>query len=845
MGAIKLRAISLVVKAVWITGFTFLSSDASYARDNSGSDDIFEIAVPAEYKDLIDETRTVIDIYYQDQRIGDGYVSYNNETLEFKTPESISLLVPELREYDPITKALKGLLPRHSDKICSQAKPRPDCGVIDPEIAGIIFDESQLSVEIFVNPVFTYGDTNDARYLPAPTVAPAIISNIDLRAFHDFDRNNSTIAGSVNLIAGFGRTSFSADAFVNGNDNSFLNSATVAHIGRSTEYAGGFLPQSSSLGLARSHRMVGIFVGSTLKTRLDREALQTSDIPVNVSTDAVVEILQGSRVLDIQTVSPDQRALDTQRLPNGSYNVTLRITENGETREESRFFHTGSNLPPKNTTIWEVEAGLPVPLSNRDIFADVPDTQPLISARISRRIGSQWGLQGAATVSEDIQFAEFATAFVGESLSVNAGALLSADNETGFFASGRYLHDKFTLTANYREIDSNSTEFLRDEYDPFGASFKQGTASLRFPVNIVNQGPARIGFRGFFRENSLGSKTWYAGPSVSQTLLRKGDIRLSANFRAQFGNRQDNYFAGLRMLRNFGTTSNVRRNLNADIQYRQINPSLAGDKRIEPVVNVNYNVAHLGEEGAPSWNYFAGLRYDDGLGVRGGVQLEREDLRVGIEGRNNFQQQNNVIATLQSGIVLTPNHVSLTSDRARSGAIVKLNGLTTNLVEARANRIKRYIKTKSDSAENSSGTFLPLPPYRIEDVSIRPIESADLDYEHHKDRIVVYPGNVSQVNRTLKKVKIIIGRLVDEAGLPINDVDIVASHKLTSTDSEGYFQADIPIGETIHVKDGEKILCSLSTHALGLHKEAIYFNAGDLACSSSQLLALGSTSHGT
>ena len=87
--------------------------------------------------------------------------------------------------------------------------------------------------------------------------------------------------------------------------------------------------------------------------------------------------------------------------------------------------------------------------------------------------------------------------------------------------------------------------------------------------------------------------------------------------------------------------------------------------------------------------------------------------------------------------------------------------------------------------------------------------------------------------------------MVDEAGLPINGVDIVADHRLTSTDSEGYFQADIPIGETIHVKDGEKILCSLSTHALGLHKEAIYFNAGDLACSSSQLLALGSTSHGT
>ena len=123
-------------------------------------------------------------------------------------------------------------------------------------------------------------------------------------------------------------------------------------------------------------------------------------------------------------------------------------------------------MPPKNTTIWEVEAGLPVPLSNRDIFADVPDTQPLISARISRRIGSQWGLQGAATVSEDIQFAEFATAFVGESLSVNAGALLSADNETGFFASGRYLHDKFTLTANYREIDSNSTCLLYTSPSP-------------------------------------------------------------------------------------------------------------------------------------------------------------------------------------------------------------------------------------------------------------------------------------------------------------------------------------------------------------------------------------------
>jgi len=845
MGAIKLRVISHALKAAWITSLTLLSSGASYAGDNSGSDDIFEISVPADYKNLIDETRTVIDIYYQGRRIGDGFASYNGETLEFKSPESISLLLSELREYEPITKALKGPLPRHSDKICSSKALQLYCGKLDPEVASIIFDESQLRAEIFVNPVYAYGDANDARYLPSPTVAPAIISNIDLRAFHGFDRNNTTIAGAVNLIAGYGRTSFNTDAFLNGNDNSFLNSASIVHIGKSTEYAGGLLTQSPSLGLARSHRMIGVSVGSTLKTRLDREALQTSDIPINVSTDAVVEILQGSRVLDIQTVSPGQTTLDTQRLPNGSYNVTLRITEDGATREESRFFHTGSSLPPKNTTIWAVEAGLPVPLSNRDIFADVPDTQPLIRASISRRLWSQWGFQGAATVSEDIQFAEFTTSFVGESFSVNAGALLSTDNEAGFFVSGRYLHDKFTLAANYREIDSNNTEFFRDEYDPFGASFKQATASLQFPIDILKQGPTRIAFRGFFRESSQGNRTWHAGPSISQTLLQRGNIRLSATVRAQFGNFQDNYFAGLRMHRNFGTTSNVRRNLSTDIQYRQINSNSGGNNLSKPVANVNYNVASLGEPGAPSWNYFAGLRYDDGLGVRAGAQLKREDVRVGIEGRHNFQQQNNVIATLQSGIVLTPNHVSLTSDRARSGAIVTLNGLTTNLVEARANRIKRYFKTKLDLAKNSSSTFLPLPPYRIEDVSIRPIESADLDYEHHKDRIVVYPGNVSQVNRSLKKVKIVIGRLVDNAGLPITGVNIVADHKLTSTDSEGYFQADIPIGETIQVKDGEKLLCKLSTHALGLHKETIYFNAGDLACSSSQLLALGSPPHGT
>lgn len=797
----------------WLVSLAALSYGAA-------AEDVI-ISTPLGWETNAQDDFTIVDVLLNGRKVAAAPARFNSQTIRFEDPAGLAELLPGLRDTEMVGRALARVHPTNEDYSCGAEAPPKPCDYIYPKDVALIFDPARLQVEIFVNDVYMYSRDARARYLPPPTVAPGLITSFDTRTAYNFDSNRFIGTHHISAIAGRGRKSVRARVFANTRSQMRLQSLQTTHVGEQTAWTIGL--QSTPFGgsLSRSRQLLGLRWGSTLLTRMDKAQLNASPVEISVAQSATIEIQRDGQTLDVQQIEPGQTQLDTTRLPSGSYSIDLVIDEGGQVRTETRYYSTSGRLPPIDAPQWYLEIGQAIPLSNQDGFFVAGET-PVLSIGRHQRIGANTALKLDATLMDDIAYFEAALTAQSRGLSGTLSVTAADDGTYGFSAKAYGQLRDWSFNGFYRKLavaepvgSTASAAFV-----PFVASFEQASVSAN-----RHSAWGRLGLRGFYRRGSTGEASWFGGPVVDVTLLKRRLWRLNLSLRQEWGSDRVTRFFGVRVSKSFNRPSRFTPRIYTQARhdaYRTKNTDTGETSNItfsEATARTDLNRTTVSRT-----SVFGALRHDGQLGARASVTYSSPRLRASLDGRRAYQNQNTALLDIRSGLAFAGNGVSLVSTREESGAQVNVKGPAGHSVGVQVDRQTRSV------AKSGGHAFVPLKSFSIYDVGIQPERTRNLDYEQHTDRLVAYPGNVIQLVRSVRPITIIVGRLVDTKAAPISDAFLdVQGATLGMTDRDGYFQIDASPGDTIIARRSADESCEviLPTNS---NPTDVYFDAGSLTC---------------
>ena len=778
------------------------------------------IAPPAGFEVEADDSRTQVGLVYRNQRIAFSMARFNSAEIEFENPEHILAALPDLRDPELVLQALSRRLPVNSERVCSDTTAALACGFVSAADVAVIFNQSNLEAELFINPRYTYERAPRGGFLPPPTIAPGLITSLSSRSAYDFDRSRLVGNHRMRAIAGRGRFAVRGEAFATTNGSGQFTALYATHSVEDRAWSAGLIPPQSNAGLARSRRMFGVRFGTTLETRLNQRALYATPLDISISRSATVELQRDGQTLDVQNLRAGERMLDTSRLPPGAYQIDLIINEAGTTRRETRFFSTSTRLPPRGSPQWYVELGNAVPLRRpQDGFEDTDPVALAIGGR--HRLGANIGISADGFLSHDTSFLEIGGTYLDERMRVHVSALASDQGTLGASVGGNGRLAGWSINGGLRYLDTVAAdEALRPAvYAPFQRAFTQANIAA-----TRSRDWGRYGVRGHYRRNDDGRESWYFGPFLDVTLRRADRWRLDLSVQAEQSDVRQSAFLGLRLNRSIGKPGNRETQIDLstriDSQFSQTNSR--GTKSREAIAEVNAAL----NQGVSARSHFGldgGVRNQDGLGVFARGKLTTPWIRGDIEGRHKYQNQTSALLNFSTGLVLGGGGLFFSDSSKDSGLSIHLSGIEEVPISVQVDH-----QTRLTTRAGESG-FIPIQSYALYDVGIQPSTSEDLAYDQSTERLVAYPGNVLHIRRAVQPVLIVVGRLVDGQGLAKTSLTLRTTEILGQTDPDGFFQIDVAIGQTVRATGSGDEICAFSIPS-DIEPTAPYIDLGETVC---------------
>ena len=185
----------------WLMALTMISPARAATSDKIH----FETAgTPDGFSEIAGPRVSLVDLYYGGRKIGDTVAEVRPGALRFRNPGDVAAKLPDIVDAPELKAILAGELATNAQAVCSLSNGT-DCGKIDPQIIGIIYDEERFRVDVFVNPEYlrTIGSGRDL-YLPNPDASLSLTNALGFNASGSlagssvYNLQNRTIVGFSN-----------------------------------------------------------------------------------------------------------------------------------------------------------------------------------------------------------------------------------------------------------------------------------------------------------------------------------------------------------------------------------------------------------------------------------------------------------------------------------------------------------------------------------------------------------------------------------------------------------------------------------------------------------------------
>ena len=785
---------------------------------------VLSTSAPEGFEALAGERELVLDAYYGGRKLGPVQVTFSPGLVRLHDPQSLADLVPDVARNAELVRFLSGSLPANVALACGRAKSE-GCGFLAAGRYGVIVDEERFRLDIFISPdLLTKPDPGAAQFLPPPENEPSLVSLFGLTASGS-GRGGETLHLQNRSIASFGAMRLRSDSSVSSDTGLTFDNLTLEADRGDWRYAGGLFwaPGGDLIG---RRKIMGVGVSTQLDTRQNKEALLGTPVSIFLQQPAKVDLIIDGRVASSRIYPAGNRLVDTTSLPDGSYDLIVRIQEDGRPpRQEQRFFSKGSVMAPEGRPLYSVFAGL-LPSSGRGLSLD-GDTV-FYEASAAFRLSTALGIDAAILGTQDKAILQGGATYHLPWAQIRVAGLVSSSADYGgVLRISSVGKGPFSMSFDLRKVVSDDGRpllpvtvsrgtFSEDPDTGFGdrGSYTQALSILGYRL-----GQANLRLTGIYRRNAFEKANYSIGAAIDLPVVRtsRWDIVLQADARRT--ERDFASFIGARFLINCG---NLAFSGSGGLLHQSERPG-ANDELVGEVQGAWYRETAGHSQIAGD---VAAGRDVDGSYARASAYARTPLLNARADLLQQFgdHRTTQYAATIDGGIVLGKSGIAIAGREMNDTAVmVAVHGNDAEqLFDVLVDEVPR------GSVADGEQLALFLEPYKIYGIRLRPRGDGISSFDTASKSVTLYPGNVARIEWDVTPLVILFGRAVGRDGKPVGNADIIGNHGIGRTDAEGYFQIETNRGDELRLSRGGAASCEMIVGALKPVQGLA--SAGDVTC---------------
>jgi hypothetical protein len=771
---------------------------------------------PKGFEYLTAAQTTEVDIYFGDEMITSTMARFDLTSIEFINPQEITALLTQLKEPEAITSAISGTLNPHTEDLCLNKLQR-NCGELKPSIADIIFDANRFRVDLFINPLYLNVKSLQPQiFLPPPekTLSSVNIFSAQISGSNGLGQRSYLTSNS---IISYGTTRLLSRARLHNTDGLTLETTSLEHDRGKWTYTAGTMESTSYVSsLAATQGFLGLRAARTLNTRTDLRLSKASSIFVFFNERSYVEILRDGKVLDSGFYEFGNQQINTSQLPEGVYNIILRITNSRGEELQTHLFSRSSLLPPQDHALHFLEAGM---LLEKNKLGDI-NKAPKASnvsfihtgsrVRLTDRFGADLE---ALNTSEKTALVQAGLYYFMPGLFLHGGALGGSEHTQGQFFDLSFSHRQFSLSLFYRDLETNQTETEKETNSTYQSGTRTG---LTFGTRI-------LGGSLFARATETSNTDIAAEPEYSlnfrRSLFRRGGTlaNLTLDWTSNQGN--DTMAIGLQITSSSNThhkslatrwsNSGDHSTLQTEgrfTRFHRHNGELYGSTTVSALTEKDHQSLGLHLKGDS--------RYGNGY-------LKTQHQRYA----NNSSDNTTYSAGAQAVVITGASALALGGSKpGRAGIIVDLNGQSEEDFEVHIGNRRQAMASK-----NRNQPVL-LPPYHSYDVTLKSTGDNLVRFDAKPQTVTLYPGNVTHLQWDVDPVFVVIGQAIYADGKAVGNTRITNLEEFSGTDENGWFQVELSKMKTLELAPAKGPACKIQLPEQSEYEEVIVFD--QLVCDS-------------
>ena len=782
--------------------------------------------VPEGFNQLASSRAVYLDVYFGDRKVAEMSAVTRPGWLRFRRPGDLLAKLPDVIATPEVTAALADELATNSAAVCSQSNAGA-CGVVSPQVLGIIYNEDRFRVDIFINPKFLRTTQAHAEgYLPIPSASLSLTNALGLNA-------SGTVGGTsaYNLqnrtVIGLHNARIRANTSIASNIGLVVDDLVAEVDRKNLRYSAGMFwaPGNDFIG---QRRIIGAGLGTQFDTWADQAELHSTPLIVFLPQPARVELLVDGRLVSSRSYPAGNVELDTSGMSEGSYPVLLRIRQsNGSVREERRFFVKNAQVPPRGHPIFYAYAGV---LANTQRHRPIsPSGTFYYQAGTAWRLNNNFAVDVAAFGTQDKAIAQAGAWFIKGPARVRAAGLYSSAGDWGALLQASTAgHGPLSISFDLRRIWSHDGKPLiplpayANTFDldaPTGlqvafGSYTQATASVGLQL-----GPGYLSVVGSYRKDQHLPADYTIGPSVNWPVVTRNQLQVVFEASVQRTRTTTAAFGGFRVLFNSGRLSMLG---TAGHGYQ----SNAGQGSVSRAVST-LTAQYSSQSEESSVNLSAGFdRNIASSTVHAAGTYEghfgnfRADVLHNLEGQGGTQFD----VAFQSGLALGTNGLALGArDLEQSAMLVAVNG------DAAAATFKVMVNDVAKGhVRIGRNLLLFVPPYHTYNVRLVPVDATAVDYDTAARQVTLYPGNVQSLAWRAQTYFTVFGQAVSRAGAPISNALVETAKGIAQTDENGYFQLDVRRDDPITIAKADVGSCQIKLGNVTVRND--FASVGKVVC---------------
>lgn len=791
---------------------------------------ISQASVPPGFEDLLAPQESMIDVYFGGRFVATMSATFTSDTIEFDNPEKLVKQIPVILDAFPVIQALDDELDTHSEVIC-QNRQRQGCGIIEPDIAGVIFNADTFRADLFIHPsLLTVQALDMSRYLPGSEAGVAVIQNFSANISGDLNNKdteeNYTVFGSSFLS--FEENSVQANWDFSRDRDVSINTLLFERDFEGRLWQAGLVNTTGfGLNFSASRRLWGARIASSFNTRTDRSFTQGTPLEIFMPVQGRYEVIYEERLVSSGLIEAGNQEIDTTSFPSGAYDLTIRLLdEQGNlVRTETRFFAKQTRLAPIGEKEYFLEGGSVSRSTAEDILPETTDDY-LVRGGVNMRLADTLSGSFAVAGTEGQSLGEASFFKIGRNYEVAPSFMISSDGDFGSKLDARYRYGNFNVSASYLQLWRDDIR-PSTEFDLLGNEFRQSSVSLNYPMLGGNGSYRYSDSESTSLDDSQTSRQTRQSVGYSRTLYRDGLYSVSMRFDTSWTDEGE--ISGLLSFDLSRSKDKWTFRANPQARYDK-NAEGDADRTERLQVSATYNDkdsfagnlrSTIRAEKAPG-------RHSAGLSSRFASTWGTANLNV-----NHTETDTNTTtgysASLSTSFMANGNVFAFGGEsQSRSAVVVTVDGASLS------DQFDVYVDNQRRGyALGGKPSIIHLSPFRTYKISIRPASSSIFSFDEKEYEVTLYPGNVLDLDYSVNSVRVLYGRVRTNDGVWLANASVQGGIGLAVSDEFGIFQAEVSddSGQLIFVKGGKQCLVELNME----DKEDDFINLGQVVCNYSDV----------